>query len=494
MHENNAEAHYINGQWTLGTGEALLSINPVDNSIIWHGTCATNTAISDACLAARTALPTWANLSLTTRANHLHAFAKHIEQRREALTALIALETGKPRWEADTETHAVIAKIGLSIQAYQERTAEKVTTDANAVATCLRYKPHGVIAVLGPFNFPAHLSNGHIVPALLAGNTVVYKPSELTPAVAAFVVQCWHDSGLPKGVLNLIQGDARVAKRLLDEDIQGICFTGSYRTGLAINQQMSNRPEIILALEMGGNNPLVIDRVQNLPAAVYQTLLSSFITAGQRCTAARRIMIPNTAHGDDFLNQLEHACKRFHIGAPNETPEPFMGPVISHAHALQHLDAQQALQALGGKSLLTMTLLKENVSFLSPGIIDMTSVQTPPDEEIFAPFIQVYRYDDFDQALTLANQTRYGLAAGLFSDNPTVYAQFYQTIRAGLIYWNRATTGASSQLPFGGIGQSGNHRPSAYFAADYCAYPIASLEQPQLSLPDVRLPGIKFEQ
>ena len=488
-----SNTHYIDGQWISDKGEPLISTSPVDNSILWTGTHATAQTIHDAYLAAQQALPAWANLSIHERSHHLHAFAQHIERQRTTLSTLIALETGKPRWEAETETSAVIAKINISIDAYHTRTAEKKETDATGLTRCLRYKPQGVMAVLGPFNFPAHLSNGHITPALLAGNTVVYKPSELTPMVAAFIMQCWHESGLPVGVLNLIQGNADVAKKLLNEAIQGIAFTGSYRAGLAIHQQMINRPDILLALEMGGNNPLVFDRVRNIPAAVYETLLSSFITAGQRCTGARRIIIPDTSQGDDFLNQLQQACLRLRIGAPSENPEPFMGPVISHAHALQHLDAQRTLQTLGGNSLLTMKLLNDQSGFLSPGIMDMTSVHAPPDEEIFAPFIQIYRYHDFDEALRLANQTRYGLAAGLLSDDATAYTQFYQTIRAGLIYWNRATTGATSQLPFGGVGQSGNHRPSAFFAADYCAYPIASMEFSTLNLPATPLPGINLE-
>jgi succinylglutamic semialdehyde dehydrogenase len=496
MNEKNAlnqSAHYIHGQWVTGAGKAFVSQNPTDNSILWQGRFATPLEICNAYDAARAALPSWSRLPLEARANHLLAFSQHVSRHADALSTLISLETGKPHWEAKTETQAVIAKINISITAHQERSLDKKTTDKNQITSGLRFKPHGVFAVLGPFNFPAHLSNGHIVPALLAGNTLIHKPSELTPAVAAFIMQCWHDSGLPAGVLNLIHGDARVATQLLNEDIQGVAFTGSYRAGLSIHESMSRRPEVLLALEMGGNNALVVDHVSNIPAAVYQTLLSSFITAGQRCTCARRLMVPNSDSGDAFLKQLIQACQRLRIGRPMDQPEPFMGPVISHPHALQHLSAQSNLEALGGKSLLPMRQLHENSAFLSPGLLDMTSVSNVPDEEIFAPLLQIYRYDHFEEAMALANQTRYGLAAGLFSDHAATYETFYQTIRAGLIYWNRPTTGASSLLPFGGCGRSGNHRPSAFFATDYCAYPIASLEQDQLSLPDQGLPGILLE-
>ncbi len=483
--------NYIDGHWIEGIGHEFVSKNPVDNTIIWRGQQASLDQVQEAFYAAMRQQSYWGNITLNARMAHLQAFAEQVEIQRSRLVELIALETGKPFWEAETEAQAVVAKIKISIQAYEERTSDKSNHDeATATTSAIRYKPQGVMAVLGPFNFPAHLSNGHIVPALLAGNTIVYKPSELTPYVAEFIVQCWHHSGLPKGVLNLIQGDAAVAKQLLSQDIQGVAFTGSYRAGLAIHQSMSHRPEVMVALEMGGNNPLIVDELKNMPAAIYQIILSSFITAGQRCSCARRLMLPNSAFGDEIISQLITACQAIQIGAPNHQPEPFMGPVISDTQAKQHLLSQQALQNLGGKPLLMMQHLDENSGFLTPGLMDMTDVKTPPDEEIFAPFIQIYRYDTFEQALDLANQTKYGLAAGLLSDKRQAYEYFSQKIRAGLIYWNRATTGASSQLPFGGVGHSGNHRPSAYFAADYCTYPTASLEQAAVSMPPKKLPGL----
>lgn len=481
--------HYINGRWVSGNGNTFTSINPANNTIIWQGNHGKHDDVVSACDAAHAALPNWAALSFAARAQHILNFSKVIEARHLELAQLISTENGKPLWESATEVSAVIGKAALSIKAHEERLSEKKTISSDTTS-CLRFKPHGVVAVLGPFNFPAHLSNGHIIPALLAGNTVVYKPSELTPAVAEFIMQCWHDSHLPAGVISCIQGDASTAKLLLDSDIQGVYFTGSYNTGVQINKRFCDRPEVILALEMGGNNPLIIDDISNVQAAVYHTLLSSYLTAGQRCTCARRLMIPNTPKGDEFLLAFLEASSRLRVGLWTDNPEPFMGPVITHAHALTHLSAQDALQKAGGVSLLTMALLRENTGLLSPGVIDMTAVVNVPDEEIFAPFVQVFRYQDFEEALMLANQTRYGLSAGLFSDNPDRYQIFYQTVKAGLINWNKPTTGAASSLPFGGVGRSGNHRPSAYFAADYCAYPIASQEQAVLVMPDKLLPGI----
>lgn len=488
-----SKGQYINGTWVKGKGTVLESLNPAYGTIFWQGTCSTREEVNIAMEAAEKALPLWSKKSFEERTVPIKEFAKQVEKRRDVLARLISTETGKPLWEALTEVTAVVGKINLSIQAYKERSwpQENKTLEANA---CLRYKAHGVVAVLGAFNFPAHLSNGHIVPALLAGNTVLYKPSELTPAVAELIMDCWHDSQLPEGVINCLQGDAQSGRLILNHTIQGVYFTGSYATGLAIHRQFSERPEVILALEMGGNNPLVIDEVKDINAAVYQTLLSTLITSGQRCTCARRVMIPNNAMGDEFLKLFINACKKVNVGPYDQAPEPFMGPVISYIQAIKHLHAQKQLIDTGAESLLEMRLLKEYTGLLSPGIVDMTRVFSPADDEIFAPFVQIYRYDYFDQAIQMANQTRYGLAAGLLSDNAEHYQHFFENIRAGLINWNRPTTGAASSLPFGGVGCSGNHRPSAYFAADYCSYPIASMEQPILSLPDQLLPGIEMDR
>lgn len=484
--------HYIAGEFVKGTARPLMSTNPMNDNIVWSGHHATEREIHQSLQAAQKALHPWASLSFEKRATFCERFANIVKKNQDELALQISEESGKPMWEALTEVQAVIGKIKLSIEAYQVRTSAQMVTSADATGW-VRYKPHGIMVVLGPFNFPAHLSNGHIVPALLAGNTLIYKPSELTPGVAERILSYWHEAGLPPGVLQCLHGDIQTAQMLLQEKIQGVLFTGSYRGGLAIHQSMASRPEVILALEMGGNTPLVIGHTQNLNAAIYATLLSSFLSAGQRCTCARRLFVPKTHFGQQFIEGLIDATKSLKYGSYQDTPEPFMGPVISAQHANQHINAQNKLLSLGGKARLLMQPSQRSKALLSPGIIDMTSAQNIPDEEIFAPLIQMYQYENFNEALLRANQTQYGLAAGLLSDDPKEYEQFFAQIQAGIINWNRPTTGALSQLPFGGIGLSGNHRPSAYFASDYCAYPIASVENEHLSLPPKLLSGIHLE-
>jgi succinylglutamic semialdehyde dehydrogenase len=481
---------YIAGDWQPGQGEAFESLNPVTQDVIWSGRGASAAQVDAAVAAARQAFAAWATRSLDERISVLEAFAVSLKGHADELARCIGEETGKPLWESATEVTSMVNKVAISIQSYRERTGEKSGPLGDATAV-LRHKPHGVVAVFGPYNFPGHLPNGHIVPALLAGNAVVFKPSELTPKVAELTVKCWIEAGLPAGVLNLLQGARETGIALAaNTGIDGLFFTGSSRTGNALHQQFAGRPDKILALEMGGNNPLIVDQVQDVEAAVYTVIQSAFISAGQRCTCARRLLVPEGAWGDAFLTRLVEVSATIQVGAFDQQPAPFMGSVISLTAAQALLDAQEHLLATGAVALLEMTQPAAQSALLTPGILDVSDVADRPDEELFGPLLQVIRYADFDAAIVEANATQYGLAAGLLSDSQARYQQFWLQSRAGIVNWNKQLTGAASSAPFGGVGASGNHRASAYYAADYCAYPVASLEAEQLTLPASLTPGI----
>ncbi|MBF8638010.1 succinylglutamate-semialdehyde dehydrogenase [Pseudomonas fulva] len=482
--------HYIGGNWVAGRGEPLASLNPVSQATVWQGQGADAGQVQAAVQAARQAFPAWAHMSLQARIEVLEQFAAQLKQHADALAYCIGEETGKPLWESATEVTSMINKVAISVQSYRERTGEKSGPLADATAV-LRHKPHGVVAVFGPYNFPGHLPNGHIVPALLAGNCVVFKPSELTPKVAELTVNCWIAAGLPAGVLNLVQGGRETGVALAaDPGIDGLFFTGSSSTGHLLHQQFAGRPDKILALEMGGNNALVVDEVQDLDAAVYTIVQSAFISAGQRCTCARRLLVPQGPWGDQLLERLVQVSCTLAVGAFDQQPAPFMGSVISLQAAQALLTAQAELIAKGGVSLLEMTQPQHDAALLTPGIVDVTGVTLRKDEEFFGPLLQVLRYPDFEAAIAEANNTRYGLAAGLLSDSQARYEHFWLHSRAGIVNWNRQLTGAASSAPFGGVGASGNHRASAYYAADYCAYPVASLEATSLTLPATLAPGV----
>lgn len=482
--------HFIAGQWLAGAGEELLSLDPVNQAIVWRGKVACQNQVAEAVSAARLAFPTWARLPFEIRVGLLEKFASILADRSDLLAFAIGEETGKPLWEAKAEVASMVNKVAISVEAYRERTGERSGQLADASAV-LRHKPHGVVAVFGPYNFPGHLPNGHIVPALLAGNTVVFKPSELTPKVAELTVLAWQDAGLPAGVLNLVQGGRDTGIALAANDgVDGLFFTGSSGTGNLLHRQYAGQPQKILALEMGGNNPLIVDHVHDVEAAIYAIVQSAFISAGQRCTCARRLLVPDGAWGDALLDRLVSVSSQLVVGRFDAEPAPFMGAVVSLNVAQDLLKAQSDLLANGARALLPMSQLHVGSALLSPGILDVTDVADRVDEELFGPLLQVVRYGDFAAAIAEANRTRYGLAAGLLSDSRAQFEYLLLESRAGVVNWNKPLTGAASSAPFGGIGLSGNHRPSAYYAADYCSYPVASLESECLALPELFTPGV----
>ncbi len=412
----------INGEWRDGAGVEFSSLDPATGETIWTGAAATRTDVADAVSAARAAFEKWALTPLSTRIEIMERYRDLIKRDAEILARLISRETGKPFWETKTEAASVAGKVDISIRAYHERTGEKINPSGPTTAV-LRHKPHGVMAVLGPYNFPAHLPNGHIVPALIAGNTVVFKPSEMTPGPGAFIVERMLEAGVPEGVVNLVQGGRETGEALTGADVDGVLFTGGAKTGLAIHKMFADRLDVILALELGGNNPLIWWDTDDVDAAAWTVVQSAFLTSGQRCTCARRLIVPEGAAGDKALLALGKLTERLIVGAPFDEPQPFMGPVISPKVA--------------------------------------------------------------------ANKTRFGLSAGILTDDKAKWDKFLALSRAGIVNWNRQTTGASGAAPFGGIGDSGNHRPSAYYAADYCAYPVASMEgEALLPMPDGQL-GVK---
>lgn len=482
---------FIDGTWRDGRGPAFDSLAPHDLHAVWSGHSADANDVDAAFRAARTAFVRWANLDIADREAIATAFAGELKANSESLARCIAEDVGKPLWEARTEVSAMIGKIAISIRAYHERTGmQEQPTDFGRHV--LRHRPHGVVAVFGPYNFPGHLPNGHIVPALLAGNTVLFKPSEQTPAVAELTVRLWERAGIPPGVLNLVQGERATGEAVAAHaQLDGLYFTGSSRTGGILHRQFAADTGRILALEMGGNNPLIVRPVEDGDAAALDVIQSAFITSGQRCTCARRLFVPRDGWGDAFLERLIEISSRLAIDRWDADPQPYMGPVIGSPAADALRAAQDRLLAAGGRPLLPMRRLDNGAAFVSPALLDVTDARDVPDEEFFGPLLQVYRYADFDAAIEAANRTRYGLSAGLIGDDEREYERFWRSIRAGIVNWNRPTTGASGAYPFGGIGASGNHRPSAYYAADYCAYPVASSEAPRSTRPAQLPPGLR---
>ena len=231
----------------------LISTEPATGAVLWKGSLGD---VDREVALVRASWAEWAARPLTVRIETMRRFANTVRARADKFADLIARETGKPLWEARTEVESVINKVDISIAAYSERTAQRRLEGAMGARNAVRHKPHGVLGVLGPFNFPAHLPNGHIVPALIAGNGVVFKPSEKTPATGQFLIECYHAGGVPEGVVRLLVGGPDEGGKLAAHPgIDGLLFTGSAQAGMALHRQFAETPGKILALELGGNNP-----------------------------------------------------------------------------------------------------------------------------------------------------------------------------------------------------------------------------------------------
>jgi succinylglutamic semialdehyde dehydrogenase len=452
----------------------LKSTCPATGEALWTGPVAAAADVHRAVAKARDAFTDWRATPLIRRIGIAREYAVALKRKEQPLAELIARETGKVLWETRQEVASMIGKVELSITAQAERAGERRAPVAFG-GSALRHRPHGVMAVLGPYNFPGHLPNGHIVPALLAGNTIVFKPSELTPAVGEAMADVWREAGLPDGVLNLVQGGRETGEALVAATIDGLLFTGSAATGMHLRRAFADRPEVIVALELGGNNPLIVwdGDVAEAAALIVQ---SAYATSGQRCTCARRLIVPEGAFGDSVVDAVASLADRLPIGAWNEHPQPYLGPLIS-ARAAETARAQtEQLIARGAHAIRPLaSIVGRSAAFVTPALLDVTGVEIP-DEEIFAPVLQVRRVADFDAAVAAANDTRFGLSAGLVTSDDALWERFLLEARAGIVNRNRPATGAAGSAPFGGIGESGNHRPSAFYAADYCAYPVASFE------------------
>ena len=437
--------------------------------------------VSQAVHAAKSAFPKWARLSIEERAGFFKKFSSEIETHFNELSALISHETGKPLWEAKQETQGLLGKIHITLGEGLNIISEKEVPHAQPnILGRYRFKPKGVMVVLGPFNFPAHLPHGHYIPALLTGNTVIFKPSEKTPAVGQFIAELVHRSGFPNGVFNMIQGEKEVGKRLVMSDVNGILFTGSYEVGLQIKKETVSHYWKTIVLEMGGKNASIVLDDADLTKALYENVMGAYLTTGQRCSATSRLIL--TAHiADIFLKSFHDLSKKLNIGYAFDETEPFMGPLISKEAQENYIRFQGIAQREGGETIMRGKALdlKYIGYYVTPSIYLMkpsmrTSIYL--STEIFGPSVGVIVVKNIDEAIEEANRTDYGLAVSVFTKDKRSYEHVFRETKAGIVNWNRSTSGGSPKLPFGGQGKSGNQCPTALFAPFYCTYPVASLE------------------
>ncbi len=490
----------IGGEWVGaggGRGSVLESRNPArPDAVVWSGRSDVS-HVDAAVRAARGVLPAWSRWGKDGRFAVLRRFAELCKQRAPAMAEIICDETGKVMWEARGEAGALASKIDITLDMSPIGGLRRVDgfefeMGGQKIGRAW-FRAHGVMAVVGPFNFPAHLPNGHIVPALAMGNTVVFKPSDKAPGVGQMLVEMLAEAlekeGAPnggKGVVNLVQGAGDVAAALTrHEGIDGVLFTGSWAVGRKVLEANLDRPSRIVALEMGGNNPAIVMEDADLRQAAIEIVRCAFNTTGQRCTCTRRVIV-HARIADRLIAVIEKATKALTFGDPRGKGPVFAGPIISQAARKDVLDFQAAAVKGGAEAVVEAAPIEVRGGgwYVSPGVmrVDRFVAEEAPaarspgcDAEVFGPLLRVCEVRDLDEAIQQANATRYGLAASIFTKDQAAAERFMFEVRAGCLNINAGTAGASSKLPFGGVGLSGNHRPAGSFSLDYCAYPIAGM-------------------
>ncbi|MBC2670410.1 succinylglutamate-semialdehyde dehydrogenase [Novosphingobium piscinae] len=461
--------------------DEIVSTAPATGEELWRGRAGD---VEDAVARAQRGWPAWAAQSLANRIELMRRFANEVRKEADALADLIGRETGKPLWEAKGEVEAVVAAVEMAVRAYADRTGQRRLDSALQGTAALRHKPHGIIAVLSPFSSPAQLPANAIIPALIAGNAVIFKPSEKAPACGEALGRCFHRAGISANVLQVLIGGPATGQELVTHTgIHGVLFAGSAHAGIAISRRLATNPGRLVSLDMGGNNPIVVWDTPKIEDAATLVVQSAFAGAGQRCTNARRLIVKSALY-DAVVGEVKRLADRLIVGAPADSPAPFMGPVIDNAAADGLTESFVYLLSNGGRPIKHMVRPHADLPFLSPAIIDTTAMAERPDVELFGPLLQVIRVDDFDAAIAEANNTRFGLSAALIGGTPQDYNRFWAHVRAGVLNWNRPTNVTSPGAPLGGVGLSGNHRPGGAYAADHCAYPVASteVEQPRSTI------------
>ncbi len=435
-------------------------------------------SVDEAVQAARAAQRDWDRLGLQARTACVERLAEAFASRKEQLARIICEEVGKPMWEARIEAGALVAKVKIMSTTGLDYTKTSHLPDGSGRA---RYRPLGVLAVLGPFNFPVHLPNGHIIPALLSGNTLVVKPSEFSGGCMQVYFDCVHEAGFPPGVLNLVHGPGEVGAALsTHEHVHGVLFTGSYETGLRIKRATLEHHWKLLALEMGGKNTSIVLDDADLEQTAHELILASFLTCGQRCTATSRVIAHHTIV-DELLDRFKALATRITTGDP-ATEDVFMGPLINQKAFDDFLKIQQDDESGALSRVLEGGRAREDLNgyYLKPAIWHANRLDargSHQSREIFGPDVIVYAGKDDAELVHMANATEYGLAMSVFSKDRERFEHLSYDLESGIINFNKTTAGASSALPFGGVKKSGNHRPAAITAGLYCTYPQAQLFQ-----------------
>jgi succinylglutamic semialdehyde dehydrogenase len=505
--EMRLKGNYINGEWLEikeNSADGLIQRQcPAETDLILWKLPLSYSDVDRALEAAQMGFKIWKKTPLQERIDRLQAFKQAVAKRKDLIAEAIAWEMGKPLWEAKTEAAALMAKVDVTINdslpRIQNKTYKNILGDADGHVF---YKPLGPCSVIGPFNFPCHLANGQIVNALIAGNSIIFKPSEKTAYSGQLLIECFAEANFPKGVINLIQGDGEVARRLVkDKSIRGVFFTGSQEVGLKILKETYADVGKLVALELGGKNFSVLMDDINIQDTMLELIKACFLTTGQRCISTAIVPIHRKI-AEPFIEQFHQLSKKIIVDHPVKyVQEPFMGPLVDN----KALESYLLFMGMAKREGITEIMRGKQIErkykghYVSPSIHfceKFTKDSHFLESEIFGPNVTFVPFDTLEEAIKISNSTAYGLAFSIFSNNKSNYDYCVENMDCGQVNWNRSTVGASSKLPFGGVKQSGNYRPAAVAMIDSCVYQMASLTRGPDNILDGAnkepIPGLPF--
>jgi len=449
-------------------------------------------SVGEAVAAARKAWPAWRDAAAELRAAALVRFRDALRADAERFASAIALEVGKPLWEARSEVQAMLAKFDITLSQGLELVAERSFELGAGQVGRWRANARGVFGVIGPFNFPGHLMHGHVVPALATGNCVVVKPSDKTPATGQLYAELLQRAAFPAGVANVVQGDAAVGAALAAHpDSDGVLFTGSYAAGRRILEATLDQPWKLVALELGGKNGVLVCADADLDHAAYSIAFGACVTAGQRCSSTSRVFAERSV-ADALAERLVKLFRGIAVGHSSD-PGAFMGPVISRAARDRHASVLAWAAEDGGEALVRGGPCDgpRPGHWVRPSLHGLRAPQPASRyqrEEHFVPDAFLCAVDSVEAGLAAIDASEFGLVASVFTRSRGTFERATRALRVGCLNWNAPTVGASSKLPFGGIKRSGNDRAAGAASTLYTTYPQASLEVAEPGAP-ARHPG-----
>jgi aldehyde dehydrogenase (NAD+) len=453
--------NFIGGKWaeSVSSGRAE-NINPANtDDVLGTIRLSTREEARRAVETAAEAFRAWRATPAPARGRILSRFARLLEDDRESLAALLTREEGKTLAESRGEIQRAINVAEFIAGEARRMNGETIPSELPSNFAYTIKQPHGVVACITPWNFPVAIPVWKMAPALVAGNTVVFKPATATPATAVRLVELFTEAGLPPGVLNLIIGSGSEAgdEIVSHRAVRAISFTGSNSVGIKLYEQAARRG-IRVQCEMGGKNPVVVLEDADLNLAVESTAQGAFGATGQRCTATSRAIVVD-AIADHFIERITARAEALKVG-DGASPGTEVGPVVDGAqfkNVLRYIDIGRedgASLATGGEPARGPGLSKG--FFVKPTVfVDVTPDMRIAREEIFGPVLSVMRVRDFDEAMRVANDSEYGLSSSIFTNDATRIFRFVDEIETGMTHINSPTTGGEAHVPFGGIKSTG---------------------------------------